>query len=255
MKYQTENFNGSYDFRCRFHDEFTVERHIHEYSEFLYCMEGQGTVTVNGNSMELHGGQLIWLPPNYIHQYSFKAAKVICAVFSNDFIPLYFHTAKGRYASTVPVDVRELAYFLNKFHLLTREDKLLISGFLNLICHKVTKNITFGTQKHTDGVLYQKVISYVSEHYTEDISLKSVSARFGYNEKYLSHSLHDLTGIHFTKLLSLYRIEAAKKLLADKTQSIATIAMKCGFSAVNTFNRTFKQMTGITPSEYRKMGC
>lgn len=252
MKYQLENFNGSFDFRCRYHDGFLIEQHIHQYSEFLYCKEGQGEVTVNGNSLLLRSGELIWLPPNYVHQYNFTDAKVICAVFSNDFIPLYFHVAKGRYAVTVPVEMGEYRSFLDDFYLLDKEDVFLISGYLNLICHKVTKALHFESPRHTDGILYQKVISYVAEHYAEDMTLKSIAAKFGYNEKYLSHTLHELTGIQFTKFLSLYRIDAAKKLLSHKSESIATIAMKCGFSAVNTFNRTFRQMMGVTPSEYRR---
>ena len=84
MKYQSENFNGSFDFRCRYHDGFLIEQHIHQYSEFLYCKEGQGEVTVNGSTSMLRSGELIWLPPNYVHQYNFADAKVICAVFSND---------------------------------------------------------------------------------------------------------------------------------------------------------------------------
>ena len=103
-----------------------------------------------------------------------------------------------------------------------------------------------------DELLYQKVITYLSTHFREDISLKSVARSFGYNEKYLSHSLHSLTGIHFSKLLSLYRIEYAQKLLQEQSLAISQIATECGFSAINTFNRTFKEAIGNTPLEYRK---
>ena len=48
MEYQNENFNGEYDFRSRFHDGWQVKAHLHEYSELLYCENGNGTVTVNG---------------------------------------------------------------------------------------------------------------------------------------------------------------------------------------------------------------
>ena len=97
------------------------------------------------------------------------------------------------------------------------------------------------------------MITYLSCHFQEDISLNQIAKEFGYNPKYLSHALHELTGIHFSRLLSLYRVENAKKLLlSHKVLTIAEIAQSSGFSAVNTFNRVFKEMTGVTPSEYRK---
>ena len=102
---------------------------------------------------------------------------------------------------------------------------------------------------------YQKVISYLSEHYTENVTLSQVAKRFGYNEKYLSHTLHSLTGIHFKQLLNYYRINRAKELLKKQREmNIFTVAAESGFGAVNTFNHEFKKFTGETPREYRERG-
>ena len=101
--------------------------------------------------------------------------------------------------------------------------------------------------------MYQKVIFYLSEHYIENISLSSVAKTFGYNEKYLSHLLHDLTKMHFSKLIALYRVERAKQLLeTEQKKTVTEIATACGFSAINTFHRTFKETVGVTPTEYRR---
>lgn len=252
MKYQLENFNGRYDFRSRFHEGWSVESHLHEYSELLYCRKGLCRAVVNGSEIALPAGHLLWLPPNYIHQYPDTDAQVICAVFSNDYIPLFFQITGGRRLKIVPVPAEELEEIICRFPALSREEPLRISGYLNLICAKVLAHPEYETARLSDSILYQKVISYLSEHFREDISLKSIARTFGYNEKYLSHALHDLTGIHFSKLLALYRVEHAGTLLRETRLSISEIAMRCGFSAVNSFNRVFKSMTGMTPSEYRK---
>ena len=252
MQYQLENFNGEYDFRSRFHDGWQINANLHEYSELLYCQKGAGIVTVNGQNIPLEEGQLAWIPPNYVHKYDFPNAQVVCAVFSNDLIPLFFKVLAGRYFCVSAVDMEELSYLPPLFPALKKEEYLLISGYLNLICAKVIKQSSFENRKHSDGILYQKVISYIADHYREDISLKQIAKQFGYNEKYLSHTLHELTGIQFRQLLSFYRIGHAKKLLTGSTQDITSIAMDSGFSAINSFHRTFKEMTGMTPSEYRK---
>ena len=251
VRYHEENFAGIYDFRCKYHEGWAVELHLHEYSELLYCQKGSCEVTVNGCRMVVPEGHLLWLPPNYIHQYHPTAAKMVCAVFSRDFIPLYFHTFGSRRMIPAPVPAGELAEVLERLPQMTKESPLRISGYLNLICARVTDCV--GTEEHalTDGTLYQKVIRYLSAHFREELSLKEVAKHFGYNEKYLSHALHSLTGISFRKLLCYYRVEHAKRLLTEEG-SISRVAAESGFSALNSFNRVFKEMTGITPSAYKK---
>lgn len=253
MKYQNENFNGQYDFRCGYHDGWQMSDNLHEYSELLYCKRGEGTVFVNGQPVAIAEKQLIWIPPNYIHRYDCPSAQLICAVFSNDLIPLFFKVAAGRYYRVSAVGVSELSDVLDRFCELDKRDCLKISGYLNLIASKVVACSSFEEGKENDGVLYQKVISYISSHYTEDITLAGLSKLFGYNEKYLSHALHELTGIHFKRLLCFYRVNHAKKMLtSDERYSISHIALASGFGAINTFHRAFRGMTGMVPSEYRR---
>ena len=252
MRYQSVNFGGTYDFRSRFHIGWVMACHLHEYSELLYCKRGTCIARINGIRITVPTNHLLWIPPNYLHQYDCKNAEVVCAVFSNDFIPLFFHTTKGKRPIVTPINVADLSDIMSQLLSLDGTNLLLISGYLNLICEKVIAQSEFEPARLTDSILYQKVITYLSCLFQEDISLNQIAKEFGYNPKYLSHALHELTGIHFSRLLSLYRVENAKKLLlSHKVLTIAEIAQSSGFSAVNTFNRVFKEMTGVTPSEYR----
>ena len=253
LKYQNENFGGSCDFRCRWHDRFFVEAHLHEYSEILYVKEGFGDISVNGQPYRIPEGHLIFIPPNYLHEYTCQSCQVICAVFSNDLIPLFFREISGKRLIPEPVDMTGLTQILDTFHLLDPGDPVLLSGCLNLVCGKVLKSALFDSYQPSNSLLYQQVITWLSCHYTENISLKTIADKFGYNEKYLSHSLHSLTGMHFRHLLAHYRVERAKVLLCEKEDMpISQVALQCGFSALNTFNRVFKATTGLTPSQYRR---
>ena len=253
LYYQNENQNGEYDFRCGRHKDWLVEAHIHEYSELIYCVEGQGFVFVNGRQMVLSKGQLIWLPPNYVHKFDLRGATVVCAVFSNDYIPLYSLTTGDRKLLPCQVPMEDLTALLDQFDSINKGNRLYICGCLNLICAKVLACSELSSQSSSESILYQKVISYISAHFAEDITLENTANRFGYNPKYLSHALHALTGIHFRELLSQYRVAKAKELLiTQRKRNISDIALECGFTAQNTFNRTFKKMTGMTPYSYRK---
>lgn len=251
--YQMENFNGQYDFRSAFHKGWEIASHLHEYSEILYCQKGRCTIEVNGKTVDMEEGEFMWLPPNYIHRYPKTDAHLVCAVFSNDYIPLFFHLSGNRRMVVQGVAAGELAQLLERLPELAGENPLKICGYLHLICEKVVKNADFEDVGQADGILCQKLISYVAAHFKEDISQKQIAREFGYNEKYLSHTIHEVLGIHFSKLLALYRVEHAKKLLNRNNQSISCVAASSGFGAVNTFNRVFKEMTGVTPSEYRSM--
>ena len=67
--------------------------------------------------------------------------------------------------------------------------------------------------------------------------------------------LSKIVNVHFDKsvpqLLNAYRVEDAKALLTDTDADLATISEEAGFNSVTTFNRHFKDLAGMTPSEYR----
>ncbi len=73
------------------------------------------------------------------------------------------------------------------------------------------------------------------------------------NRTYLSKAIHEILNTTFNSLINKYRIESARKMLADENQklSIEGIAFSVGFSSKSTFNSAFKQFTGLTPSELR----
>lgn len=251
MIYQHENSSKNYDFRSRHHDGFIIGAHLHEFSEIFFVKDGNADVLINGKPLTVPKHHILFIPPNYIHEYKTPTSKVFCAVFSNDYIPVFFNTLGNRQLICKPIDVSDLLDVIEKLYLVDKNSPLLISGYMSVILDKIIKKSTFSTSEYSDGVLYQQIVSYVSRHYTENITLKSISKRFGYNEKYLSTTLHKLTGINIRKLISLYRINKAKELLSISSSDIAKIALDSGFSAINTFNRTFKELTGVTPSEYK----
>ena len=154
MEYQNENFNGEYDFKSRFHNGWYIKDNLHEYSEFIWCVRGEGIVTVNGKRIPLGAGQLVWIPPNYIHGYDLESADVVCAVFSNDFIPLFFETLRGRYFYPSAIRLGELSGILDSFYELKADEPLRISGYLNLILAHVLERSELGETRHTDGIFF-----------------------------------------------------------------------------------------------------
>ncbi|NOU60329.1 helix-turn-helix domain-containing protein [Marinifilum caeruleilacunae] len=71
----------------------------------------------------------------------------------------------------------------------------------------------------------------------------------------LSHVINSNLNQNFYDFINSYRIDEVKKRLHDKdyaNYTIVAIANDCGFNSKATFNRLFKQYTGVTPSQYKK---
>jgi AraC-like DNA-binding protein len=91
----------------------------------------------------------------------------------------------------------------------------------------------------------------------ENITIGSLALRLGIPEYRLRRLINRRLGYrNFNVFLNNHRIEEAKAALADPTQAevpIITIAMDAGFQSLGPFNRAFKSLTGLTPSEYRRI--
>ena len=87
-----------------------------------------------------------------------------------------------------------------------------------------------------------------------DISLPVVARRLGTNTAYLSRALNVGTGQSFNHAISTLRVAAATRRLRG-TGPILEVAAEVGFSSKATFNRVFKEHTGLTPSAYREQAA
>jgi two-component system response regulator YesN len=93
---------------------------------------------------------------------------------------------------------------------------------------------------------------YIDENFTRDIGLDEVAEHVGISAGYLSALFKQYAGENFTSYHTNCRICTAKKLLGDRTVKIYEIASRVGYYDVKYFNKIFKKVVGVTPSEYRE---
>lgn len=94
-------------------------------------------------------------------------------------------------------------------------------------------------------------LEYIGKHFTEQITLQDISNHLYVNASYFSKLFHDEVGQTFMRYVAGLRISKAKQLLKDTTMKIYEIADEVGYNDFRHFVKTFKEIVGLTPSQYR----
>lgn len=85
-----------------------------------------------------------------------------------------------------------------------------------------------------------------------DISLADIARECGLSVSQFSRAFRESTGSAPHRWLIQQRVEVAKTKLADPTQSLASIALSCGFADQSHLTRVFSRYTGATPAAWRR---
>jgi len=103
----------------------------------------------------------------------------------------------------------------------------------------------------TEGLRMNDVYRYTMEHYTEHISLEQIAAVAHLTVQAFCRYFKKHTRKTYISFLNEIRInEACKKMTGNAAVAISSVAYECGFSSAVSFNRVFKQVTGVSPSRY-----
>jgi AraC-like DNA-binding protein len=97
-----------------------------------------------------------------------------------------------------------------------------------------------------------KALDYLNQHYAEDISLNDVAGYCNLSYNHLSFSFKKETGENIIGYLNKLRIYHAARLILFGSMPISSICVSVGFNGYNHFFTTFRSITGMTPSEFRK---
>jgi len=94
-------------------------------------------------------------------------------------------------------------------------------------------------------------ISYISIYLHQPLSVKSLAERANQNPEYFSRLFLRNTGSRPLAYINQKRIERAQHLIRTTSSKYADIAGMTGFDGLSHFSRTFKKITGVTPSGYK----
>ena len=97
------------------------------------------------------------------------------------------------------------------------------------------------------------VCAYISEHFTEDLTLENIATYAGFSKYHFERIFSDYTGSTYYQYLQQMRINYAQTLLSNPSLSVTDIAYQAGFASQVSFTRAFKKNTGYPPSQFRML--
>ncbi len=103
-----------------------------------------------------------------------------------------------------------------------------------------------------DGNALKSAIINGSWFLVSSLSLRDLAQRMNSNETYMSQTINLGLNTNFNTLINTMRVEHAKALLVSTRDSVLQVALDSGFNSKPTFNRVFREISGMTPSHYRK---
>ncbi len=95
-------------------------------------------------------------------------------------------------------------------------------------------------------------VHYIKENYRNELNMAVVSNTISMNYSLFSLNFKQYTGMNFVNYLKKIRIEEAKRLLAETDEKIIDISQMVGYENEKHFMKTFKSISGVSPSEYRR---
>ena len=234
-----------------------MHQHLHDYVEMIYVRRGEITYSINFTEYILHAGDVIFAFPGQIHGHTACNAENICLLFPKN-LPIYDAVFCNMLPDTPilhgAVDAELDALFCKAAETNRNKElpysKGIAQGYIALILGRLLPWLSLHPIENRANSVERQLIEYCSTHYKEQISLTTVAEVLGYSATHLSHLLSEKFKIGFSKFISTMRVEDAKKMLRGNAP-ITQIALDCGFGSMRNFNRTFKEATGKTPSQYR----
>jgi YesN/AraC family two-component response regulator len=230
----------------------TFPSHIHSSFELVMVNEGEILLTVGKNQYVLREGDSALIFPNQIHEFQTqKSSKHTLCIFSPQLVKAYAKVFENK----IPICNK---FNLDKFYqnkVLEISDKsssVALKGILYSVCAEFDKKAEYESNISDKKNLLFTIFKFVEENFSGECSLHALAEKTSYNYVYLSKHFTRCTGISYTEYVNRYRINEACYLLTNTSRTMLDIAYECGFDCLRSFNRNFKKIMGITPTDYRQ---
>jgi AraC-like DNA-binding protein len=258
--YSIGNFDFSYSMDKQ-PPKHLDNRHCHDTYEFIYVLEGTGRFLVEGTTFDIKPGTLLLIKPFEYHsmhmddtQYERYVIHFSQEQLTGDALALFKSiiddvAGSGRYYSSPTLSEKILPVF-ERFDTavsLPDNEKLiytrtLLAELMLFLSISNSEQITIN-----EGELGARVIRYLNENITRDLSLDRIARRFFVSKYYLCRAFKKHNGVSVHVYINHKRVMYAKQLI-EQGETASGAAYKVGFGDYSAFYRAYVKVVGKSPT-------
>ncbi len=250
-------------------------QHSHSFYEAYILLDHSSGYFLEGRYYALYEGDIVLIKPGIMHKCAYFDEYVVRRIyiaFSSDWLsslsPEAARFILEPFETEVPVFrfdrdvVRHIVDILrDAFHedlRLGAASRAFTVSACGIFLHRLSETIrekeNLYTNKEFDSITHKiySISSYISDHYSENLSLNGLADKFFISSCYLSRMFKEISGYSLVHYIQQVRVVKAKELLASTNEQIQSISEKCGFTSFSQFSRIFRSYTGMTPRRYRE---
>ncbi len=255
--------------------ENQISLHQQDSWELSYIITGRGVRVIGDTIEHFSEGEVVLIPPNIPHCWSFdetvfdkegkienitivfteKLLKGLASVFSElseTILKIKQNKNAISFSGAVLVKLQKMARLMI---LQTQTEKISsLITLLGMIAIPDTANIVgYPVREDKKMKRLQSIYLYVMNNYPNHITLDETAKFAGMEKSSFCVFFKKMTNKSFFSYLTEYRVESSCEMLLKTSKSIAEICIASGFRDVPYYNRVFKKIKNITPSEYRRV--
>ena len=111
-----------------------------------------------------------------------------------------------------------------------------------------------GEKALRDAARVKTMLSCIHAHFSEELTVRQIAASCAISDSECLRCFRSTIGTTPIRYLKEYRVQQAAEQLTATGDRIADIAARCGFQDMSYFTKTFREVKGCTPTEYRRLG-
>ncbi|WP_297108319.1 helix-turn-helix domain-containing protein [uncultured Devosia sp.] len=108
-----------------------------------------------------------------------------------------------------------------------------------------------GLDQHTPPIVV-RICDFIADHFREEIDSVDIAVAADVHPKYAMTVFKKCTGMTLNDYINLMRLSYAQALLMGDEASVLAVAMDSGFGSLSAFNKSFRKLSGMTPSDFRR---
>lgn len=251
------------------YQNFEFPPHFHDYYVIQVVDDGDNSFYCQGKKYAVDNSQVVLINPGEVHTGCTEKNRVLkyrsfyptaenWKNFIGESSGINTDTVSFRFRSTAVKDIKTISKIRSLYSSVETENLLEIQeSYDAVLTDLLTKHIDRNFSLDEDFRRYTQTIKtakeYIQDHLDQKLLLEDISKEVHLSQFHFLRIFKQCTGMSIHQYILSMRVEKAKTELRRSKRHLNEIGFNAGFIDQGHFCKTFKKLTGLTPSDYRRL--